>query len=109
MIAQCDEGIYVNRFSSMENIYWNTGMVTGVTRDGCFLVKHGKIDRPVKNFRFLASPFFVLNNIIAIGPTRRAAYGYAPWTAQEKQKASGMRADFYDWPRRPMVVPPLMV
>jgi predicted Zn-dependent protease len=113
MIAQCDEGVYVNRFSSVDILDWNTGMMTGVTRDGCFFVKRGKIDRPVKNFRWQASPFFVLNNIIAVGPTERTAFGYAPWTDKEKGASGGDGegewTDFFDWPRRPMVVPPLMV
>jgi predicted Zn-dependent protease len=81
-------------------------MMTGVTRDGCFLVRKGKIERPVKNFRFLVSPFFLLNNLVAMGPTHRAAFGYAPWTRQEENHALGIS---HDWPRRPMVVPPLMV
>jgi predicted Zn-dependent protease len=110
MIAQCDDGIYVNRFSNVDVLDMHTGMLTGVTSDGCFFVRHGKIDRPVKNFRFLASPFFLLNNLIALGPTRRAAYGYAPWTVTERQVASmPWRSEFYNWPRRPMVVPPMMI
>ena len=104
MIAQCDEGIYVNRFSSVDVVDMQSGMLTGVTRDGCFLIKHGKIDRPVKNFRFLTSPFFFLNNILAMGPTQRAAFGYAPPTMMEREV--GIPSD---WPRRPMIVPPLMV
>jgi predicted Zn-dependent protease len=85
-------------------------MCTGVTRDGCFFVKKGKIDRPVKNFRWQASPFFVLNNIIAMGQSHRTAFGYSPWTQQEQ--GHGMPdawVGMLDWPRRPMVVPPLMV
>jgi len=110
MIAQCDEGIYVNRLSSVDSLDWHTGMVTGATRDGCFLIRHGKIDRPVKNFRFQTSPFFFLNNIIAMGPTKRAAYGYAPWTQRERDMSQmWWPPDFFDWPRRPMIVPPLMV
>jgi len=110
MIAQCDEGIYVNRFSGLEVSDWFSGMMTGVTRDGCFFIKHGKIDRPVKNFRFTTSPFFVLNNIIAMGPSHRAAFGFSPWTEVEKVRAhQDWFSEFYEWPRRPMVVPALMV
>jgi predicted Zn-dependent protease len=109
MIAQCEDGIYVNRFSSVDTIDRYSGMLTGVTRDGCFLVREGKIERPVKNFRFLASPFFVLNNLIAMGPERRAPYGYVPWTEQERWMTDPEPSYFFDWPRRPMIVPPLMV
>lgn len=78
MIAKCTEGIYVNRFSSVDMLDQQTGLLTGVTRDGCFLVRHRKIDRPVKNFRFIESPFFCLNKLVAVGPTARAAFGYTP-------------------------------
>jgi predicted Zn-dependent protease len=105
MIAQCDEGVYVNRLSGMSNVDGRTGLLTGVTRDGCFYVKNGKIEKSVKNFRILESPHFVFNKLLALGPTKRAAIGYAP-TAQ----ATGMWGDDANWPfRRPMIVPPMMV
>jgi len=106
MIAHCDEGIYVHRFGNIEQVNSVTGLQTGVTRDGCFLIKHGKIDRPVKNFRFTDSPMFFLNRLIAIGVPERIALGFTPPsimpTIMEPPYAS-------DWPRRPMIVPPIMV
>jgi predicted Zn-dependent protease len=104
MIAQCEEGVYVNRLSGMSNVDGKTGLVTGVTRDGCFYVKNGRIEKSVKNFRILESPHFVFNKLLAIGPTVRTALGYAP-------KASGgvFWDAFNDWPRRPLIVPPMMV
>jgi len=110
MIAQCEEGIYVHRVSSVDIVDMSSGMLTGVTRDGCFLVKKGKIDRPVKNFRFITSPFFFLNTLVTMGPTQRTAFGYAPPTRKEINTTSkDWPSDFFDWPRRPMIVPPLMV
>jgi len=103
MIANCREGIYVNRLSGVELIDLRSGLMTGVTRDGCFLVKDGKIDRPVKNFRILDSPFFFLNKLVALGPTARAPFGYAPPGQDEPNQFT------LDWPRRPMIVPPMMV
>jgi predicted Zn-dependent protease len=100
MIAQCDEGIFVNRFSAVDLVDWKTMMLTGVTRDGCFLVKNGKIDRPVKNFRFLESPAFMLNKLVTMGKARRAAYGYTPSARGEPT---------IEWPRAPMIVPPMMI
>jgi predicted Zn-dependent protease len=97
MIGSCDEGIYVNRVSNVQLLNGWTGLVTGVTRDGCFLVKHGKMDRPVRNFRFMDSPWFFLNNILALGEPVRAAFGYTPGR------------DGAGWPRSPIIVPPMMV
>jgi predicted Zn-dependent protease len=101
MIAQCQEGIYVNRFSAVDLVDPRTGLTTGVTRDGCFLIKNGKIDRSIKNFRFLESPFFFLNNIEALGAPERATFGYTPKSFYEMGPA--------DWPRLPIIVPPMMV
>jgi predicted Zn-dependent protease len=100
MIAQCADGIYVNRLSSVDMLDKRTGMMTGVTRDGCFFVKDGKIEKPVKNFRILESPFFFLNKLMALGPTARAPFGYTP-----PGRLEGNRT----WPRSPIIVPPLMV
>jgi predicted Zn-dependent protease len=76
-----------------------------VTRDGCFYIKNGKIEKSVKNFRILESPHFALNKLLALGPTGRTAFGYAPnaWLSHDIWNV-GM-----DWPRRPMIVPPIMV
>jgi predicted Zn-dependent protease len=104
MIAQCEEGVYVNRLSGMSNVDVKTGLVTGVTRDGCFYVKNGKIEKSVKNFRILESPHFALNKLLAIGTTARAAFGYAP-----KAQGDILWDAYTDWPRRPMIVPPMMV
>jgi predicted Zn-dependent protease len=104
MIAQCDEGVYVNRLSGMSDVDHTTGLVTGVTRDGCFYIKNGKIEKSVKNFRILESPHFVFNKLLAIGPTARVALGYNPRAA-----GSVFWDAFNEWPGRPMIVPPMMV
>jgi hypothetical protein len=101
MIARCENGIYVNRFSHVEMVNGLAALETGVTRDGCFFVKDGKINRPVKNFRFLDSPIFALNRLVAIGKPERASLGYLA-------KASGTQYHSR-WPYRPMIVPPMMV
>jgi len=95
MIAGCKEGVYVNRFSDVSVLDQKTGMLSGLTRDGCFLVKNGKVQQAVKNFRFVESPWFILNRLEALGVSHRAALGYTP----------GGDA----WPLPPIIVPPLMV
>ena len=71
------------------------GLLTGVTNGGCFVVRNGKLDKPIKNLRFVDSPWQCLDRIQAIGSSTRAAFGYAPW-------AGG-------WPVDPTIVPPLMI
>lgn len=50
-----------------------TKLVTGMTRDGTFLVKDGAVQRPVRNLRFNVSLLEMLNKVIAVGPAVRAA------------------------------------
>lgn len=95
MIANCKEGVYVRRVGQLLLVDSPSGMVTGVTTGGCFLVKNGKIEKSIKNFRFLASPWFIFNKLEALGPTERTAFGYAPWAGE--------------WPIPPVIVPPVMV
>jgi predicted Zn-dependent protease len=81
----------------------NSGALTGNTRDGCFLVKDGKIHTPVANFRFFESPFLMLNRVMAVGVSERVAFGYRP-------PYPGDGHDGLDnWPPQPVIVPPLMV
>lgn len=95
MIASCQEGIYVNRFSQLQGFDGQSGAVTGVTNGGCFLIRNGKIDKAVRDFRFVESPWFFLNRLVAIGTTQRTALGYAPWHGA--------------WPIAPTIVPPMML
>jgi predicted Zn-dependent protease len=75
MIASTTRGIFVNRFANVSEISAKTLFMTGVTRDGTFLIEKGKITKPIKNMRFEDSPLFFLNNLEAIGPARRVRYG----------------------------------
>jgi len=46
--------------------------MTGMTRDGLFLVEKGKVSRAVRNFRFNQSILQMLKNVETLGPSRRA-------------------------------------
>lgn len=97
MIADCTEGVYVNRFAYVGGAGSDStvGLLRGVTTGGCFLVRKGAIDKPLRNFWFLDSPWAFLNRIEAIGTSARAPFGYAPWAG--------------NWPIDPTIVPPLMI
>jgi len=104
MIATCDRGIYVNRFSGVEVVDGPSGSMTGTTRDGCFFIKDGKIKTPVTNFRIYQSPFLSLNNVMALGVPQRVAFGFMP------PHGGGHFGEAVDrWPLDPVIVPPLMV
>ena len=73
MIKGTERGILVTRFWYLRPVDPRTALFTGLTRDGTFLIEHGEISHPVKNFRFNDSPIFLLNNVEAIGPSIRLA------------------------------------
>jgi predicted Zn-dependent protease len=75
MIATTPRGIYVTRFANIGLFSSETLFMSGVTRDGTFLIENGKITKPIKNMRFEDSPMFCLNNLEAIGPAKRVAIG----------------------------------
>jgi predicted Zn-dependent protease len=50
-----------------------TAAYTGLTRDGVWLIENGKIQYPVRNFRFNQSLLAMLapGNVEAVGPSER--------------------------------------
>ncbi len=67
MIRSTPRGLLVTRFSDIRVLDRTTLLSTGLTRDGLWLIEHGKISKAVKNFRFTESPLFVLNSIEQLG------------------------------------------
>jgi predicted Zn-dependent protease len=56
-------GLLVTRFWYNRMLEPQTVMITGLTRDGLYLIEDGKITAPVTNFRYNESPITVLKNI----------------------------------------------
>jgi len=78
MIAATTRGVLVTRFNAIRILDWDSMLMNGNTRDGVWLIEHGKIVKPIKNFRFTESPMFVLNNLEAIGIPQRVFRPDAP-------------------------------
>ena len=51
-------------------------IVTGMTRDGTFLVEHGRIVGPVRNLRFTQSYLAAMAAVEAVGRDRRLLKGF---------------------------------
>ncbi len=75
LIAESEEAVLVTRFWYIRTVDPRTMLLTGLTRDGVFEVKNGKITRPVKNFRFNESPMNIMKNIIELGASEKAVGG----------------------------------
>jgi predicted Zn-dependent protease len=74
MIKQTTRGLLITRFWYIREVDPQTVLLTGLTRDGVFLIENGEITKPTCNFRFNESPVAMLNKVIALGPSVRA-YG----------------------------------
>lgn len=55
MLADTQRGIWVTRFHYVNIVHPKRGILTGMTKDGTFLVEQGRIVRPVRNLRFTQS------------------------------------------------------
>jgi PmbA protein len=66
-IKGVERGIWVTRFWYTRVVHPLKVVITGMTRDGTFLIEHGEITRPVRNLRFTTSYLDALNSVRAIG------------------------------------------
>jgi predicted Zn-dependent protease len=73
MIKSMDRGILLGRFWYIRGLDPRTATQTGLTRDGIWYIEKGKIQYPVKNFRFNQSVMQLLapGNIDMIGKPER--------------------------------------
>jgi len=76
LIASTKRGILVSNFWYIRMVDRNELTLTGLTRDGTFLVEEGEIRHPVQNLRFNESPLVSLKNIETLSrPQRRDQWG----------------------------------
>jgi len=93
LIKDTKSGILITRTWYIRTVDPQTLLYTGLTRDGNFLIKNGKISHPVKNMRFNESPVKMLNNIEALGrPVRINGNLIPPMRVREFEFTSGSDA-----------------
>jgi PmbA protein len=73
MIASTERGILVTRLWYIREVDPYEKLLTGMTRDGTFLVENGKIQGGILNFRFNESLIHLLSNVEAMGSLVRAS------------------------------------
>jgi PmbA protein len=71
MLASIERGVWVSRFWYTRPVHPLKVVVTGMTRDGTFLIENGRITAPIKNLRFTQSYVDALNEVEAIGREAR--------------------------------------
>jgi predicted Zn-dependent protease len=67
MIASTGRGLYITRFWYTRHVHPKDVVVTGMTRDGTYLVEKGEVVKAVKSMRFTQSYLDALAGTLAVG------------------------------------------
>ena len=76
LIGGLDRGLLVTRFHYTNPVHPKLAIVTGMTRDGTFLVEGGRIVGPVKNLRFTQSYLAALAGTVAVSREHKTLKGF---------------------------------
>ncbi|TMI27718.1 TldD/PmbA family protein [Candidatus Bathyarchaeota archaeon] len=63
LVGELDKGILITRLWYVREVEPRTKTLTGMTRDGTFLVENGEIKKPLRNLRFNQSLLELFSNI----------------------------------------------
>jgi predicted Zn-dependent protease len=63
MLASIERGLWVTRFHYTRPVHPKLAIITGMTRDGTFLIEKGEMAYPIKNLRFTQSYIEALANV----------------------------------------------
>jgi predicted Zn-dependent protease len=89
MVASTDRGLLVTRVWYIREVDPYEKIMTGITRDGLFLVENGKITSAVRNFRFNQSLIELLQNVQEMSPSARTTAEEAFEMVVPAMKATG--------------------
>jgi len=76
LIGGLDRGLLVTRFHYTNPVHPKLAIITGMTRDGTFLVEGGEIVGPVRNLRFTQSYLDALAGVSAVSSSRKTLKGF---------------------------------
>ncbi|HEX3604971.1 MAG TPA: metallopeptidase TldD-related protein [Candidatus Dormibacteraeota bacterium] len=89
LVAGVRRGLYVTRFWYVRVVHPLRTVITGMTREGTFLIQDGRLAAPVKDLRFTESIVGALSRVVAISDERRLELGedgssvLVPWVRLE--------------------------
>ncbi len=91
LVAGVDRGLLITSQWYLREVDPMTMLLTGLTRDGVFLIEHGEIAGSVNNFRFNMSPLDIFRQAAVVGRTE-----------------AGLSREWSDWFTR-SAMPPMRV
>jgi predicted Zn-dependent protease len=71
LAAPIERGIYITRLWYLNPVHERTSQVTGVSREGTFLIEDGRITRPLRDVRFTDSVLRILGATEALTSAQR--------------------------------------
>jgi predicted Zn-dependent protease len=72
MVARTERGLLLTCLWYIREVDPQSLLLTGLTRDGVYLVENGEVTGEVNNFRFNESPVGLLSRLTEVGQSRRA-------------------------------------
>jgi predicted Zn-dependent protease len=75
LIRRTRRGVYVRRFHYVNPVDERQVVLTGMTRDGCFLIENGRLGAPLRNLRFTQGVLALLKQITAMSAETRLVGG----------------------------------
>ena len=76
LIGGLDRGLLITRFHYTNVVHPKLAIITGMTRDGTFLVEGGRIVGPVRNLRYTQSYLDALAGVSAVSSSRKTLRGF---------------------------------
>jgi predicted Zn-dependent protease len=76
LLGGLDRGLLVTRFHYTNPVHPKLAIVTGMTRDGTFLVEGGRIVAPVRNLRYTQSYLDAMAGTLAVASARKTLKGF---------------------------------
>jgi len=86
-----ERGLWVTRFHYVNVLKSEQAVLTGLTRDGTFLIEHGEVTRPVKNLRFTQGILGAWSNLGALGAEQRLIEGWGGAVLAPAMRIDGFR------------------
>ena len=79
LVARTERALLLTCLWYIREVDRSTLLLTGLTRDGVYLVEDGEIIGAVNNFRFNESPLDVLNKVVEAGQDARLRREWGEW------------------------------
>ena len=76
LVSGLERGLLVTRFHYTNPVHPKLALVTGMTRDGTFLVEDGAVVGPVRNLRFTQSYLDAMAAVVAVSRERKTLRGF---------------------------------